>query len=126
MKVLQIIESAYRGTLEEQDDTIVWLTHCLRGAGAELTVLLKDNAVNYVLLGQDASGLSFGSWKQTQPPRIADDIAALIAKGVGVLVTKEDLDTRGLLEVPRVEGAQLVSRKDLPRLAEDHDQVWHW
>lgn len=126
MKVLQIIESAYRGTLEEQDDTIVWLTHCLRAAGAELSVLLTQSAVNYVLLGQDASGLRFGDWAQSQPPRIADDLAALIAKGVEVFAVEDDLGARGLLECDRLAQVQLIARKELPRLAERYDQLWHW
>jgi sulfur transfer complex TusBCD TusB component (DsrH family) len=126
MRVLQIIESAYRGTLEEQDDTIVWLTHCLRSAGAEVSVLLKDNAVNYVLVGEDASGLKFGSWQQTNPPNIAAQIAALLEKQVPVHVVHEDLERRGLLGARRLDGVRLVSKLTIPQLTEEHDRVLHW
>ncbi len=56
MKALQIVEAAYRGTIEEQDDTIIWLTHAMKGAGGDLDLLLRADSVNYAAKGQDASG----------------------------------------------------------------------
>ena len=50
MKVLQVIDQAYRTTTEEQDDTIVWLTRSMRGAGANLMVLLSGHGVHYAVL----------------------------------------------------------------------------
>jgi hypothetical protein len=126
MKALNIIESAYRATIEEQDDTIVWLTHAMKGAGADLAVLLRGNAVNYAALGQDAAGLAFGGWRQTQPPRLADDITGLVAKGVAVYVLDEDLVERGLGPGDILNGVERINRDSLPQLLDGYDQVWHW
>jgi sulfur relay (sulfurtransferase) DsrF/TusC family protein len=125
-RALSIIESAYRGTLEEQDDTIVWLTHAMKGAGAHVDVLLRGNAVNYAVKGQDASGLAFGARKQTQPPRIDDDVAKLIPKGVKVLVLEEDLAERGIERGELIAGIELIRRTTLPQVFGGYDQIFHW
>jgi hypothetical protein len=125
-KVLQVIESAYRATMEEQDDTVVWITHALKGAGADLTVLLRGNAVNYLVKGQDASGLSFGGRQHAFPPSIADDIAKLIGKGIEVYFVHEDAAERGIGVNEFIEGPKPVSRAWLPRLFAGHAQIWHW
>lgn len=126
MKVLQVVEAAYRATIEEQDDTIVWLTHAMTGAGGNLDLLLRADAVNYGVKGQDASGLRVGSWHQTQPPKIDNDVAALLPKGVKVYAVSEDADVRGLSEKDLVSGIKMVSRPRLPQLFAEYDQIWHW
>lgn len=126
MKALNIIETAYRATLEEQDDTIVWLTHAMKGAGANLDVLLRGNAVNYSLRNQDASGLKFGVETQTQPPLLAEDLAKLGTKGVKVYIVSEDLAERGLERAALVEGLTPIARAGVARLLGNYDQVWHW
>jgi intracellular sulfur oxidation DsrE/DsrF family protein len=125
-RTLSIIASAYRATLEEQDDTIIWLTHTMRKAGAELDVVLSGNAVNYAVQGQDASGLAFGEWRQTQPPRIGSDLAALIVEGARVFVCEEDLAEHGIESAELIGGIELIARGGLPRLLADYEQVWHW
>lgn len=126
MKVLQMISSAYRATFEEQDDTVLWLTQAMKNAGGELDVLLTGNAVNYAVRGQDASGLSFGGWKQTQPPRIEDDLARMTTKGIAVYALADDLVERGLSDVTLVPGVRRIQRGDIARLMNGYDQVWRW
>jgi sulfur relay (sulfurtransferase) DsrF/TusC family protein len=125
-KILQVVETAYRATLEEQDDTVVWLTHAMKGAGGDFGVLLRGNAVNYAVHGQDASGLAFGERRQTQPPRLAEDLATLAGKGVDVFFVSEDARERGLAAPALIPEVKPVSRGELPRLFESYDMVWHW
>lgn len=125
-KILQIVDSAYRGTLEEQDDTVVWISHAMKGAGADLHVLLTGNAVNYAVKGQDASGLSFGQKKQTQPPRLDDDLAKLIAKQVEVHVVADDLADRGIESSQLIPGLKVIPRSKVAGMFASYDQVWRW
>lgn len=126
MKALQVIESAYRCTVEEQDDPVVWITHAMKGAGADLDVLLRGNSVNYAVKGQDASGLSFGDLPQTHPAQIERDIRQLSEKGVSVYVVKDDAADRGISESDFVDGVQSVGRPEVAKLFSEYDQVWHW
>jgi hypothetical protein len=125
-KTLQYIEGAYRANIEEQDDPAVWITGAIKGAGGDLAVVLAGNAVNYAVKGQDAAGLSFGGRAQTQPPRIADDLSRLIAKGVEVSLVADDAAERGLERTAFVEGVRTVSRGDLPKLFGAYDRIFRW
>ena len=125
-KILNIVETAYRGTIEEQDDTILWLSHALKNAGADISVLLRANAVNYALRGQDASGLGFGEMKMAHSPEVDKDLEKMIQKGIPVYLVEEDAKERGLSEGELIRGVKRVPRKKLPELIDQHDQVWHW
>ncbi len=125
-KVLQVLSTAYRCNIEEQDDPIIWITHAMKGAGANLDLLLRGNAVTYALKGQDASGLSFGDRKQTQPPRIENDLAGLIQKGVEVYVVEDDAAVRGLERTELISGIKPVGGSGLPKLFASYEQIWHW
>jgi len=126
-KTLNIVESAYRAVMEEQDDTIMWLLAAMQGAGAEHTVVLRGNAVNYAVTGQGAPGLTVGGWKQTQAPKMDRDLVDLIEKRkIPVYIIEEDLAERGIERGELVPGVKLVSRTALPGLFAEHALVSHW
>lgn len=126
MKILSIVETAYRATLEEQDDTILWLNHSLKRSGADITLLLRANAVNYAVRGQDAKGLAFGNKKLAHPPELDKDLEKLIEEKVGVYIVEEDLRERGVPQDRLIDGLDKITRNDLPVLFERFDHVWHW
>ena len=89
---LNIVESAYRAVMEEQDDTILWLLAAMQGAGGAHTVVLRGNAVNYAIAGQGVPGLTIGEWRQSQAPKMDRDVADLIEHHkIPVYVVEEDL-----------------------------------
>lgn len=126
MKTLQVIETAYRATLEEQDDTIVWLTHAMITAGGQLDVLLTGNAVCYAVRDQQPSPLAFGEWVQTHAPDLNADLVALADKGARLYAVEEDLEARGILAARLIQPLAVIARSELPRLFEEYPRVWHW
>lgn len=126
-RTLNIIESAYRAVMEEQDDTILWLLAAMQGAGADHTVVLRGNAVNYAVAGQGAPRLTIGGWKQTQAPCMDKDVIDLIAKRkIPVFVIEEDLAARGIERSELVPEVELLSSKMLPKHMSEHEIVTHW
>jgi len=125
-KVLSVVETAYRATLEEQDDTILWLNAMFKNGGLDVALLLRSNAVNYAATGQDASGLQIGHLSQSHAPDLEEDLSGIVRKGAPVYVVREDLQERGISGNRLIDGVKLVSRTEVPALFDEHDQIWHW
>jgi DsrE/DsrF-like family len=125
-RYLSVIENAYRATVEEQDDTAVWFTHALKNGGAEVALLLRGNAVNYALRGQDASGLCFGTKELKVPPEIDKDISACVEKKIPAFVVSEDVAERGIRPSDLLPGIEKVPRIGLAKLFDSYDRVIHW
>jgi hypothetical protein len=126
MKTLQVLETAYRATVEEQDDTTLWLTHAMQVAGGEFGLLLTGNAVCYAVRGQRAPALALGAWTQSHAADPAADLASLAAKGVPLYAVEEDLEERGLLDAPLHEPLTITPRARLPALFDQYPRVWKW
>ena len=125
-KILSVVEHAYAGTLEEQDDTVLWITHMIKNAGGDISTLLRGNATNYAVRGQDASGLTFGDASLAVPPTLEQDVEAMIQKGIIVYAVREDMEQRGIKPGDLVAGVTPVGKSDIARLFDEADMVWHW
>ena len=126
MSILSVVERAYHGTLEEQDDTVLWFSHMVKNAGGDLAVLLRSNAVNYAVQGQNAEGLTIGGVSLSVPPTLDRDVEELVKSGVPVHVVQEDLADRGVGDGELVPGVRLVARSGVAALFSQHDSVWYW
>jgi intracellular sulfur oxidation DsrE/DsrF family protein len=126
-KILNIVERAYHATLEEQDDVALWFALAMKVQGnLDQSVLLRGNAVNYLLSNQDAGGLRIGDIALDPPPRIADDIRLLQEKGIPFFAVEEDLAARAVPRDRLVPGVEVVKKASLPGLLGRHDRVFYW
>ena len=126
MTILSVVESAYRATLEEQDDTVLWLNHMIKNAGGSINLLLRSNAVNYAAKGQNAEGLVIGGVPLSMPPTIEKDVVDMVEKGMTVYVVEEDLKDLGIGTGDLVSGVTLVKRSAVAGLFDQHDAIWYW
>lgn len=126
MRILQIINSAYRATVEEQDDTVVWLTHAMALAGGDFDVLLCGAAVNYAIQNEPGPAVTVGAWQQTCPPDLSRDIAGLLTSGVAVRFVVEDFNTLGLDLGRCIDGLSPIARSDIANLLSRYDRVLRW
>jgi len=125
-KILSVVERAYRGTVEEQDDTALWFTWTVKKGGALIDVLLRGNAVNYAVQGQDASGLTFGGSSFGGPAVIEHDLETMIKDGIQVYAVKDDLESRGVDSSRILKGIRLISAAEIASLFGQFDHIWHW
>lgn len=125
-KQLHIVDVAYRATLEEQDDPVVWLCHALHGAGASIALLLTGNAVAYGVRTQGVGPLAFGARQQQRAPDLTGDLTRLLAKQVACYYVEDDALERGIEPEGMLDGLVGIARDKLPSLFAGYDQIHRW
>src|SRR5262249_11263931 len=122
---MSIIDSAYRATIEEQDDTALWFTHAMKNGGADVAILLRGDAVNYAVQNQDAKGLRFGT-RAVKGPDMVRDVKALVDKKIPLYVVADDVAERGIQASQLISGIEQISRGGVAKLIEAHDRIVSW
>lgn len=126
MKILSILSSGYRATLEEQDDTVLWFSQTLRRSSADIDLLLRNSAVNYIVGGQVVTPLAIGGREQRNAPDVHGQVLALAESGAGIFVLEEELEKYGLADKAKHNWIQVIAAPDLPSMVAGYDRVWHW
>ena len=124
--ILSICEQGYRATVEEQDDTVIWLTHMLRRSEMDIGLVLRGSAVNYASTSPEPVGVSFGDWTQAHPANLARDLESFIADGGRVYASSEDLAKYALERSKLVEGVIPLDFDGIVDLIGDHDIIMNW
>lgn len=124
-RYLSIIDSAYRATIEEQDDTAVWFTHVMKNGGADVSILLRGDAVNYAVINQNATGLRFGN-RPVKGPDMVRDIKAVVEKKIPLFVVADDLAERGIPASQLIPGIEQIQRGGIAKLIDAHDRILSW
>lgn len=125
-KTLSICEQGYRATVEEQDDTIIWITHMLRKSEVDTGLLLRGTAVNYASKSQEPVSVSFGDWTQAHPANLARDLESFIADGGKVYASSEDLAKYAVDTSKLVEGVNALDWTGIVGLIGEYDIIMNW
>ncbi len=123
--ILSVIDTAYRATLEEQDDTSLWFTHACKNSGADVHILLTGNAVNYAVKTQNPKPLHFGTSSVSSPHKFHEDLESFKKTGSKVFFIKEDLVERGI-GIDSLIGIEGIKRSNLASFIDGYDHIWHW
>ncbi|MFA9563943.1 MAG: hypothetical protein ACERLM_04445 [Acidimicrobiales bacterium] len=125
--LLCICDQGYRASVEEQDDTVIWMAHMLqREDNTTVALLLRGSAVNYASRAQESVGVTFGDWTQEHPADFPRDLARFRDDGGRVLALASDLPRYGLTDADLVDGVTSVGDADVVGLVAEHDIVSFW
>lgn len=101
------------------------MAHSLNGAGTQIDLLLRGDAVNYAVRASASISAVFSS-AITAEPVLNSELIRLVGEGVQIFAVGDDLAERGLDAPALLPGIKMVSRASLVSLLGAYDQVWQW
>ncbi len=124
-KILSILSHTEYGNLEDSDIGL-FASAFAPVAGQQLTLLLREDAVNYAVRGQDGTGIKIVGTPIQPGFLIETDLKSLNQANIPVYAIREDLDDRGIAPKEVIDGVRLMSRTELGKLVVQFDSVWNW
>lgn len=124
-KILSVLSHTEYGNLEDSDIGL-FASAFSSVAGQSLTLLLREDAVNYAVRGQDGTGIKIAGAVVQPGFLIETDLKSVRQANIPVYAVREDLEERGVKKEDLIEGVQLLSGKELGKFVDQFDTVWNW
>jgi len=124
-KILSVLAHTEYGNLEDSDIGL-FASAFASVAGQPLTLLLREDAVNYAVRGQDGTGIKIAGQVVQPGFLIETDLKSVGQANIPVCAVREDLEERGIKKEELIEGIQLLSQSELGKFIDQFDTVWNW
>ena len=124
-KILSVLAHTEYGNLEDSDIGL-FASAFSSVAGQPLTLLLREDAVNYAVRGQDGTGIKIAGLTIQPGFLIETDLSSLKQSNIPVYAVSEDLEERGLKQGDLIAGVQFISKKEMGKFVDQFDTVWNW
>ena len=124
-KILSVLSHTEYGNLEDSDIGL-FASAFASVAGQGMTLLLREEAVNYAVRGQDGTGIKIAGILVQPGFLIETDLKSLTQSNIPVYALQEDLEERGIKKGELVEGVGLMSRTEMGKFVDQFDTVWNW
>ncbi len=123
--ILSVLSHTEYGNLEDSDIGL-FASAFAPVASQHLTLLLRDDAVNYAVRGQDGSGIKVAGAVVQPGFMIETDLKAVQQTKIPVFVIREALEARGIEPDELIPGVQLLSNNEFGKFVDRFDTVWNW
>jgi len=124
-KILSVLAHTEYGNLEDSDIGL-FASAFAPVAGQSMALVLREDAVNYAVRGQDGTGIKIAGILVQPGFLIETDLRSIQQTRIPVYAVREDLAERGIKPNEVIEGVQLLSRNELGKLIDQFDTVWNW
>lgn len=124
-KILSVLSHTEYGNLEDSDIGL-FASAFASVAGQQLSLLLREDAINYAVRGQDGTGIKIAGTVVQPGFLIETDLTSVQQAKIPVYAIREDMAERGVREDELIAGVQLLSAKELGKLVDQFDTVWNW
>ena len=124
-KILSVLSHTEYGNLEDSDIGL-FASAFAPVAGQQLGLVLREDAVNYALRGQDGTNIKIAGVPIQPGFLIETDLKSVQQTNIPVYAIREDLEERGIKPEEVIDGVKLMSRRELGKLIDQYDTVWNW